>query len=117
MNNKEYLLKLTFKEKKQLLQNACFFYKKVKQIKTIINLKARGTKKETNPKIDEYDEMNKSIFEHILENLEPVYSLIITKVFLEKPKEETWYMDYFSKSTFYKRQHEAIDEFINMFYG
>ena len=103
-------------KKKIIVKEMCFLYKKLKLLE--INQK-NGKKLMDENKIQE-QKMNilksKSIFESILELLDKNQQLIIKKEFLDNIKED-WSDDYWSKSTFYKRKHEAINRFLFYLYA
>ena len=50
--------------------------------------------------------------EQALRNCSKETRLIIKNDFIYK-QEKDWYLDYFSKSTYYRYQNSAMDEFIN----
>ncbi|AHH45083.1 hypothetical protein MYB_00360 [Mesomycoplasma bovoculi M165/69] len=55
-----------------------------------------------------------SPIEHILSILDPKYSTLLIKEFLEEDK--AWIKKYWSKSTYYKNIHKAMDEFLYYLY-
>ncbi|WP_408633498.1 MG284/MPN403 family protein [Mycoplasmopsis iners] len=54
-------------------------------------------------------------FAKTLNCLSSVSSLIITNQFLTKNTNKYWYSEYFSKTTYYKKRIEAIDEFLSYY--
>ncbi|UUD36946.1 Uncharacterised protein [Mycoplasmopsis californica] len=109
--------KLDFTSKKNLVKDACKLYKRVKGVQLSDEvLKRYNTSAKNTLELNKTMKV-KSIFEQILNLLSPTSYMIIDNLFLKEHEEkEKWIDQYFSKTTFYKRQHEAIDEFLDYLY-
>ncbi|WP_051521841.1 MG284/MPN403 family protein [Mycoplasma leonicaptivi] len=102
------------------------FRRDIKQLLAKIKLKQSFSKKvfkkdlELDERIiqlkDYYDESN-SLINTILSNLSSEDSWIIEKCFNDENtiKDKEWYLEYFSKTTFYKRRKIAIRNFLDYY--
>lgn len=100
--------KMSFAEKKQFVYNMFLMHKKILVLRNS-ELLNKNLKK--NVKSPEF----KSTFELIVEQLDPKFSWIIEQEFTSK--NHNWVEEYYSKSTYYKYFHKALDEFLYFIYG
>lgn len=106
-----------YKDKRRLVTDICFMYKKIKQTKAYFSLNGW----EVNDIIKNknlFDGKHISFFEVILEMLPLNNQEIIKKDFLEPDKYvRNWYEEKYSKSTYYKFKHEAVNKFLLLFFA
>ncbi|AAT27703.1 MG284/MPN403 family protein [[Mycoplasma] mobile] len=95
---------IPFKDRKKIISNLCLFYKSNK-LKS--NLK--------NEELEKTEYENISLFEKILLLLTKEQRYFIKKSFLEDEKFH-WSKSYYSKSTFYKKLHDSINNFLFLIY-
>lgn len=112
----EHIKKIKFSSKKNLINNICNVYVDIKKQEKFFEL----NKFKTNNELLEIKKMNNmkdiSFFEIALNHLNKWDKKIITKEFIEK-KKENWFLDYWSRSSFYKKYHDAVDNFIYILYS
>lgn len=109
--------KLSFVEKTKLVKDACQIYKRYK----MMNINTNPDRTSVNKLKEKLAEVKNikflSIFDQVLNLLIPTSYLIIYNDYIAENKRGNWRDLYFSKTTYYKRKHEAVDEFINCMYG
>lgn len=66
--------------------------------------------------LDHENKLNLYIYkiDHINKHISKKSLLIITKDYIENV-DHIWYLDYFSKSTYYRMKHRAFNEFLELF--
>ena len=107
----KYLQSIPYKERKQFVNLVCLMYRKIQKQESSFK-RLHGNK---NFSLEKYDVI--SMFEMILTTLSQVESLIIKKDFLDEKEYTNWYLDHWSKSTYYKHKHEAINKFIYLLFS
>ncbi|AHA41144.1 Uncharacterised protein (plasmid) [Mesomycoplasma hyorhinis] len=91
-------------------------HKKYQFLKTDDKLKLENQSKTDNALVNLEKEMSElSTIERILKLLDPHHVIILQKEFLETDK--NWKDNYWSKTTYYKKVHQAIDQFLYFLYG
>ncbi|VEU58777.1 MG284/MPN403 family protein [Mycoplasmopsis gallinacea] len=92
--------------------------------KQISCLKFKERFEKTNPEfaakrqlLEEKLQQNDSLIQIVLSNMSPKNAWIIEKTYLSNNYNSEWYLDYFSKTTFYKRKREAIKEFVDLYFS
>ena len=118
MNIKE-MEGISYVEKKLLISEMCLMYKRIKKMSNIM-IEKRGVHYENKLNDSVYSKImeNKkvvSIFETILSLMSPEQSMIIQKDFIN-PGSSSWHDDIWSKTTYYKLKHKAIDVFLSLMY-
>ena len=108
---KNKILDIPFMDKKNYVMQTCLMYKKLKDTRE--NYEEKEFEKDFNLK--KYDPI--SLFEKIIKMLSTDEELIIRKEFLERNGSSNWYLDYWSKSSYYKYKHEAINKFLMLFFS
>ncbi|MDI4567716.1 MAG: hypothetical protein E7Y34_01370 [Mycoplasma sp.] len=110
------LKKLSFSEKKSIVKSSCSFFKKMQVSNQTLENKAKfyGLDREALNTIVENQPI--SYFEKMLKIMDVNHRLIIQNDFIEQSKNSSWYENYWSKSTYYKLKHEAIEEFLSFIY-
>lgn len=103
--------KIPYTEKKALLANTCLMYKKLKS--TEESFKKFEFKEEWD--LNKYDAV--SIFEKITKLLNEDEYIILKNDFINVKQDRNWYLDYWSKSSYYKYKHETIDKFLYLFFS
>lgn len=107
--------KIPFKEKKTLVQEACLMYKKIKTSAAMIRERGETLSEATRKKsLDNFKGL--SIFETVMGLLNPEEYLIIKNEFLSST-DSLWYLNKWSKTTYYKIKHKAVDQFIYLLYA
>lgn len=108
--------KIPFKEKKLLVAEACLMYRKLKQVSKQLE--------ETEVELSDVVRMGNlqnikslSMFETIMGLLEPDHAFIIESEFLNNEKTRETIGHKWSKSTYYKAKHGAIDNFIFLLFA
>lgn len=109
--NSKAIEKMSFSEKKKFVYRMFLMYKKIQIMKNTQKIHSNLHKEQ----LPEYIEENKSTFELVLEQLDPQYSWIIQKEF--SSDSANWSEEYYSKSTYYKTIHKALDQFLYFIYG
>ncbi|MGZ9413993.1 MG284/MPN403 family protein [Mycoplasma sp. AC157] len=100
---------ITFVEKRKFMELIILMHNKLKLEQSLeINLDPNNQNKIV-------AEKPVSIFEKIMDLIEPEYSYILRKEFLENNK--NWFKKHWSKSTYYKNINKAIDRFLFYLYG
>lgn len=56
------------------------------------------------------------LMRHALSQLNEEHKKIIMKEFMEKPS-PNWYLEYYSRSSFYRHKHQSMDTFIRCLHG
>jgi hypothetical protein len=56
------------------------------------------------------------LMRHALAQLNEEHKKIIIKEFMEKPS-PNWYLEYYSRSSFYRHKHQSMDTFIRCLHG
>lgn len=109
---------ISYKEKKHLIVAACQMYKKLQAIHEFIKEKETSHTNLSDKIVDAGRENFKSIslFETLLNLMSVDYSMVIQKEFIEDTKDDKWYEQFWSKTTFYKVKKEAMDSFLFLFY-
>ena len=116
--NIKTITNMPLKEKKSFVFESCLMYKKLKLINSKTKLLEKHRRK--NVFLKNYDKTNQksiSFFESMLNLLEPEQRLIINKEYLEEQTIQNWYQEKWSKTTYYKIKHQAIDNFLFLIYG
>ncbi|WP_127942862.1 MULTISPECIES: MG284/MPN403 family protein [unclassified Mycoplasma] len=115
----ESINKIPYRDKKLLITKVCLMFKKIKNAHNIYETKF----KHSNNLSDSMRKQNllniktMSIFETILSLLRRDYVQILEKDFIEVDPNPHWYLQHWSKTTYYKLKHEAIDQFLFMLYA
>ena len=108
---------IPYAEKKILVFESCLMYRKLFKTNKLLDEKKKSLKLNDSAQIESWKTLKSiSIFETIISLLEPELGLIIENDFI-KLRNQNWYNDYWSKSTYYKLKHQAIDQFIFLFYA
>ena len=102
---------IPYPERKGFVKQSCLIFKKVKTTRN----KFAALKGYDEYKLLELDP--ESIFERIMKLLDQDERLIIENDFLDKSERTNWYLDYWSKSSYYKYKHEAINKFIYLLFS
>lgn len=107
--------KIPFKEKKQLVSEACLMYKKLRNI-TSMQITQASSISDSLRSTNLQNIKALSMFEMILELLNNDENIIIENEFI-KHRDPTWYEEKWSKTTYYKIKHQAIDQFIFLLFA
>lgn len=108
---------IPYKQKKRLVSDICFMYKRIKKTKNYFTLNGWEVNDVVKNK-NIFDGRNISFFEVILKMLPANNQEIITKDFLEPDDHlRNWHQNFYSKTTYYKLKHEAIDKFLLLFFA
>ena len=110
------LNEIPFKEKKTLVHNACALYKKMQLYKKFVTEKRHMNISDVIEDVNRQTFKSSSLFESLVEMLSTDHKMIIQKEFIDETESE-WWKEYWSKSTYYKVMHEAIDNFLFLFYA
>ncbi|MDJ1645605.1 MG284/MPN403 family protein [Mycoplasma phocimorsus] len=109
--------KLTFAEKQKLIKDACQMYRRYGTM-IIKKNSDRFSVIELKKHLSEIKNVKfLSIFDQVLNLLSPTSYLIIYNDYINQNSKKDWKDMYFSKTTYYKRKHQAVDEFINCMFG
>lgn len=100
---------IPYKERKDFVLKSCLMYGKIiKQREYLKRFKG-------NINLNNIDTI--SLFENILELLNRDECLIIQNDFIKGEEYSNWYLDHWSKSTYYKYKHEAINKLIYLLFS
>lgn len=106
------LEQLDFASKKKLVRDACHLYLRIKNL-NISNKIASKYNMSVKRQLEIDNNLKiKSFFEQVLDLLSPTSHLIIENLYLKRDISKNWFDKYFCKTTYYKRKHDAIDEFL-----
>ncbi len=109
---------IPWKEKTFLVTEACLMYKKLISSKEMVKKQEEITKLSDAIKFGSLENLRSlSIFETILGLLKSEYSKIIKTEYIQTYHEFQWYLNHWSKTTYYKLKHEAIDQFLYLLYA
>ena len=121
MNIKE-IEQISYVEKKLLISEMCLMYKKLKRTSKVITNKADKRGIPSDQKLNDSVYVNimenkkvVSIFETILSLMSTEESMVIEKDFIN-PGSSTWHKTIWSKTTYYKIKHRAVDVFLSLMY-
>lgn len=109
--NKTNINDISFIQKKNFVKQSCLMYNKIKKTRETLK-RFNGEKKYDLGKFDPI-----SLFENILQLLDRNEKLIIEKDFIGEPERSNWYLDYWSKSSYYKYKNDAVDKFLNLLFS
>lgn len=109
---------LTYREKKMFVSRACLMYKKIKNSKILLEAKFKHANilNDSQAKQEMLNLRTMSLFDTILSLLSKELLLIIEQDFININQDPRWYLNHWSKTTYYKLKHEAINQFLFMFY-
>lgn len=108
--NYNNLERIPYREKKFLVKEACMMYKKLK-LTDMINSSSLS-----DAELGLQGKKHLSIFTSILGMLTKDEKEIIIRDFIN-PDNPQWYVDTYSKSTYYKLKHQAINNFLFLLYA
>ncbi len=116
--NIDNITNLTYREKKMFVSRACLMYKKIKNSKNLLEAKIKHAHvlHDSNTTNEMLNLKTMSLFDTILSLLNKDLLLIIKQDFINIDKDPRWYLRHWSKTTYYKLKHEAINQFLFMFY-
>ncbi|NQZ66138.1 MAG: hypothetical protein HRT99_02895 [Mycoplasmatales bacterium] len=106
--NKWQIENIPYKERKDFVLKICLMYAKM--------IKQKEYMKRFDLKIKWGDIGGISLFENILELLTRDECMIIKKDFIKNDEYSNWYLDYWSKTTYYKYKNEAMNKLIYLLF-
>lgn len=110
MNNL-ILTKISFSDKRLLVKSICDFEKRLNPLRSHCKSGEVLTKENRNAKNLEENESKYSVVKAVIDNLPYYQRMIIIKKYV-KPDYNEWYLNLWSKSTYYRKFQESIDGFI-----
>lgn len=115
----ESINSISYRDKKILVSRACLMYRKIKSSKNLIEVKLKHANilNDIEKSSTMLNLKTMSIFDTILNLLERDLHLIISEDFIDINPDSKWYLKHWSKTTYYKLKHEAVNQFLFMLFA